>query len=207
MEPPFIFDPDPPLAEIKALVREHHYSGCLPSSIVYVAGVRQGGALVAGIVYSTPPTRWSQPVVELGRLVRKPGTKPPLTMLISKSVKVLAKRKNADLVVSFADSTQGHHGGVYQAASWNFHETRKPSCDGFVIDGVFTPRRALNHRLGSSSVPRITAFYEVWGGDCRPHYDTGKHLYWRALAPSGLAKANLLGLHRRPYPKPFGDIA
>jgi hypothetical protein len=37
-----------------------------------------------------------------------------------------------------------------------------------------------------------------------PHWDEGKHLYWRALSAAGDAMAGRLKLDRRPYPKPEG---
>lgn len=34
-----------------------------------------------------------------------------------------------------------------------------------------------------------------------PHFDEGKHIYWRALNKSGKRKALRLGLENKPYPK------
>jgi len=40
-----------------------------------------------------------------------------------------------------------------------------------------------------------------------PHYDEGKHLYWRALSKSGQRKAQELKLATMPYPKPKKEAA
>ena len=198
----FTFDPAPPKAEWERLVVEYHYSGYVPSSVQYVAGLRCNGRLVAAIVFTIPATRWREQVYELARLVRTPEFQPPLTRLISKAMKELKKIKNADLVVSFADSTHAHHGGVYQAASWRFHTTRKAACDAFIIDGVLTPRRTCNHRYGTGSVEKLPSILRAKGSTCVPHYDTGKSLYWFPLTYVGLCKAERLKLESRPYEKP-----
>lgn len=202
-EPLFCFVSDPKMSEVSALVEQFHYSGYVPTNVQYCAGLELNGQLVAGIIYTIPATRWSEKVFELARLVRHPDYTPPLTKLISKSVKELRRRKGADLIVSFADSTHQHHGGVYQAASWNFHEKRKPSCDAFYVDGQLVPRRTCNHRYGTSSVKEMAEIAYLFGFDCKPHYDTGKILYWRSLDKNGSTKAERLGLKSQGYIKPL----
>ena len=198
-----LFDPDAKLSDVRQMVEGFHYSGHLPSAVQYVASLtdRHGG-IVAAIVFTVPATRWAEPVYELARLVRLPGYRPPLTMLISKACKELEKRKGANLIVSFADSTHTHHGGIYQAASWAFHEKRKPACDGFHIDGKFVPRRTCNHRYGTSSAVKVPLICAASGSVAVPHFDSGKYLYWRAMNPSGRQKAKRLNLSNLPYPKP-----
>lgn len=202
----YVFVPDPNRKEAEKLVADYHYSGYVPTNVQYIAGVEKDGQLVAAIFYTVPATRWSESVFELARLVRHDDYHPPLTQLIGKSVKELKKRKNANLIVSFADNTQGHHGGVYQAASWNFHEMRKPACDAFVINGELVPRRTCNHRYGTSSWKKLPdMLYLANGDECVPHFDKGKFLYWRALGFSGQQKAKRLGLKTIPYVKPLTE--
>lgn len=198
-----LFDPDANLTDVRQMVEGFHYSGYLPSAVQYVATLTDTHkGIVAAIVFTVPATRWAEPVYELARLVRLPGYRPPLTMLIAKACKELAKRKGADLIVSFADSTQLHHGGIYQAASWNFHEKRKPQIDGFHINGQFVPRRTCNHRYGTSSIVKVPQICAQNGDVAVPHRDTGKYLYWRAMTPAGKQKAERLKLSSLPYPKP-----
>ncbi len=113
----------------------------------------------------------------------------------------MQRRKLADLVVSFADATQGHHGGVYQAASWNYHEQRASQNDGFLIDGEFVPRRTCYGRYGTSSRFVIRDICELWGQTFEEHWDAGKHLYWRALTKTGQQWAKDLQLATMPYVK------
>jgi hypothetical protein len=190
--------------EAESLVHKYHYSRRVPASVQFVGTLHTVGGLfgscgdaVAAAFFSIPPTRWSEPVLELSRLVRVDGTRPPLTMLISKCCKALA-RKGFDLIVSFADQQQGHVGTVYQAAGWNYNGQRNSRMDGVMVDGVFVPGRSCNSTWGTQSPDKLRSIVKA---DIEAHYDEGKHLYWKALSRSGMEKASRLGLESRPYPK------
>jgi hypothetical protein len=189
-----------------ALVEAHHYSHRMASNVQLVGTWHEGGGLfgdygpaVAAVVFSIPPTRWSEPVWELSRLVRKDEAKVTLSGLISQAISFMRRSRPCDLVVSFADFTQGHHGGIYQACSWNFHGKRDRSNDGCVINGTFVPGRSLNSQYGTRSADKLRG---IVGGDVEPHYDEGKFLYWRSLSREGDKQAERLGLQKLPYPKP-----
>jgi hypothetical protein len=117
------------------LVEVYHYSHYIPANIQFCATEIRDNEPVAACFFSIPATRWAESVLELCRLVRKEEVdpKPVLTTLISQAVKQINREKKFNLLVSFADSTQGHHGGIYQACSWNFHTLRKARLDGFII--------------------------------------------------------------------------
>jgi hypothetical protein len=195
--------------EADKLVEVFHYSGYIPSNIQFCATMKRDGIAIASIFYSIPATRWSEEVLELCRLVRNEEIvpKPILTSLISFSIKQIRRERKFDLLVSFADSTHSHHGGIYQAASWNYHTLRKPSHDGFIIDGDFVPRRTCNHRWGTSSRTKLVEILEAKGTSCVPHLDKGKHIYWKALDNNGKRKAERLRLTKSVYPKPDVDDA
>lgn len=197
------FNPDN-YSYAKQLVELFHYSHYVPTNIQYSMTLDRDGVPVAGILYSVPATRWSESVLELCRLVRDETfePKPVLTQLISQSIKYIRRDKKFDLLISFADSTHSHHGGIYQAASWNYHILRKPSHDGFMISGKFIPRRTCNHRWGTSSRTKLIEILTEKGISCVPHFDKGKHLYWKSLDNNGERKAQRLGLTKSCYPKP-----
>jgi hypothetical protein len=195
-------------SEAAYLVMRYHYSRRMPSAIQLVGTFHRDGGLfgdsgeaVAACIFSIPPTRWAEPVWELSRLVRADGVRVPLSRLI-KLTCVYVKRKGlCDLLVSFADWTQRHHGGIYQAASWKYAGQRDPRMDGVFINGQFVTGRNCNRRWGTQSPDKLVG---VLGRDnsIEPHYDEGKHLYWKALNSAGEAKAKKLGLESLPYPKP-----
>lgn len=191
--------------DAKDLVEKYHYSGRSPGNVQCVVTAHQSGGLfgdfgptVAACFFSIPPTRWAEEVWELSRLVRRDDTDISLTQLISFGVK-LSRAKGADLLVSFADKTHGHHGGIYQAASWNYAGARDRRVDGCLVDGTFVPGRSCNSRWGTSSPSKLST---LLGRSVEPHYDEGKHLYWKALSKHGKRKAIRLGLECFSYPKP-----
>ena len=131
------------------LVLNYHYSKRLSALNRLVCFAWDNETFVsAAAFFGHPVNNWPEPLIELTRLVRDPDFSYPFTGLLSYSIKSLRNLTTdfSDLIISYADSTHGHHGGIYQAASWNFHCKRKPSCDGFTIDGKFIPRRTVYKR-------------------------------------------------------------
>lgn len=182
-------------------VEKHHYSHRTPANIQLIATLHKSGGLfgdageiVAAVFFSIPPTRWAEDVIELSRLVRA-SEKVFLSSLISKSCSVLA-RNGHNLVVSFADRTHGHFGGVYQSSSWIYAGSREKRMDGVLVNGAFIPGRSANSRWGTRSPTRLSELGVV----ALPHYDDGKHLYYKPLNVAEKGKAKRLGLTSKPYP-------
>ena len=197
--------------EAVALVKNYHYSHRAPANVQLVGTFHTAGGLfgdfgpaVAAVFFSIPPTRWSEDVLELSRLVRAESCRVPLTRLISLACKRM-KADGIDMLVSFADAGAGHHGGIYQACAWNYDGQRDRRMDGLMIDGRFVPGRTCNSLYGTRSPDKLRHAKPGW--NIEPHYDIGKHLYWRALSRSGKAKAARLGLKRMAYPKPDSDMS
>lgn len=192
--------------EVWPLVRDFHYSRRLPANIQHCYCAREGGGLFgdfgpirAAIVFTIPPTRWKEEVIELARLVRDPTFREPLSRLIAFACTRLRLNGWA-LAVSFADATQGHHGGIYQAAGWNYDGQRERAMDGLMIDGEFKPGRSCNSTWGTRSPEKLRALLPR--RIIAPHFDAGKHLYWKALTVGGRTKARRMGLKSLSYPKP-----
>ena len=192
-------------AEARALVLEHHYSHgwirkCALALTAHAPGGLFGdrGEAVAACVFGVPAARWKEPVLELQRIVRAPGQEIALTWLIAVGFKELRRRGKTEVVISYADPAQGHHGGLYQAGSWNYHGT-STARRTFEIDGVGLHEREVSERFGTSSVKLLKG---QLGNRLAIGRGEGKHLYWRALNRRGKAKARRLGLKSLPYPKP-----
>jgi len=189
------------------LIKHFHYSKRMSANIQVCGTLHDAGGLfgdagvpVAACVFSIPPTRWSEDVLELSRLVRREDTQVNLTGLISKTCQFIKARKLANLLVSFADWTQEHHGGIYQASSWCFNGKRDNRMDGLIINGTFVAGRSANSKYGTQSPSKLADM--LTGQTVQPHYDEGKYLYWRALDRFGVIKAKRLGLQSIEYPKP-----
>lgn len=193
------------LGDAETLVKKFHYSHRMPANIQLCATLHADGGLlgdfgeaIAACIFSLPPTRWSIPVWELSRLVRDEGHKPILSKLIADVCAHIRRNKLANLLVSFADWTQHHHGGIYQAASWEYAGKRDRRMDGVLWRGSFIPGRSCNSRWGTRSPTLLGKM----GVNVEPHYDEGKLCYWRALNRAGKKQAATLDLKSLPYPKP-----
>lgn len=184
------------------LVERFHYSRRWPSNVQSVTVAHADGGLfgnkgdaVGAVVFSIPGTRWRFPVWELSRLVR--GSVPiALSALVAAGVR-RCRKQGAHLLVSFADRTHGHHGGIYQACGWAYAGLRDRHMDGVTVGGVFVPGRSANSRWGTRSPQKLAAMGVV----AEPHYDEGKHLYWLAVSPTGRQWAQALWLGSVAYPK------
>jgi hypothetical protein len=112
--------------EVEPWLLEKHYAKRIPS-ISYAFGAYIDNELVGIVTYGTSASstlrfgvcgkKWEECVIELNRLVCV-NEKNMASQLIGKSLQMLPK---PTIVVSYADSGQGHVGYVYQAT--NFHYT------------------------------------------------------------------------------------
>jgi len=191
--------------EAEGMVLAHHYSRRVPANVQMVGSLHLEGGLfggdgpmVAAAFFCVPPIQWREPVLELARLVR--GTdRAPLTFLIAMCAKEL-KRQGHDLLLSFADKTQGHEGTVYRACNWRYAGLRKPRIDGVLWNGAFINQRQCRHLWGNSMsrIGVIDRTRPAIAGTIEPHYDEGKHCYWLPLGTKGEAKARRLNLTLLP---------
>lgn len=103
---------------------EIHYAKRIPS-ITYAYGLFNDGEIVGVVTYGTPsssPLRsgvcgqeYAGIVLELNRLCLLHNKKNDASRLVSGSLKMLPK---PSIVISFADTEQGHIGYVYQACNF-----------------------------------------------------------------------------------------
>ena len=159
-------------------------------------------------------------LIELVRLCRKEEIQVPLSWLVSRTVKAIKQTNRFDIAISYADATQDHHGGIYQACSWNFHTYRKPKEDGLIIDGKFVPKRSVSSRYGTYRRDKLGEMFDEviedpgvlkfagekpvtktieWGS----HVDKCKYMYWIPLNKNGKKIAKrVLNFECNEYPKP-----
>lgn len=115
-----------PSADAYYLLTEVHYARRLPS-ISHAFAAFASGEQVGVITYGCPPSAplrrglcgedWKGRILELNRLCMAPGENIPnrASYLISASLKLLPTPR---VIISFADTAQGHRGVVYQAANF-----------------------------------------------------------------------------------------
>jgi hypothetical protein len=144
------------LSEAKKIICSNHYTRSVPSGKSYY------------IMYESAIVVWSIPankniakyilgregnVWELSRLWAPDGHRHNLlTQAISYAVKIIQKLEQPDALVSYADPSVGHSGGVYRAASWLHHGTSEEVRAYRSTDGQVVARRAFHS--GSRSLKK-----------------------------------------------------
>lgn len=121
---------------------EKHYARRIPQ-IMYAFGLYDDDNRLIGVVtYGIPASpnlcsgvcgkEYAGNVLELNRLCLENNTKNESSFLVSNSIKLLPK---PSIVVSYADTAQGHVGYVYQATNFLFTGTTKERTDMAGDDG------------------------------------------------------------------------
>jgi hypothetical protein len=147
-------------------VMRWHYSRTMPTAKLVRIGVWEEkkfrGAIIYGIganrhlarPYGLAPTE----ACELVRVALAPGREHPTSQCVAVSLKLLKRQSpGLRLVVSFADSGQGHVGTLYQAGGWLFLGTSE---QGYlkILGKVVHPRTVYDrYGPGGQSVPWLQA--------------------------------------------------
>lgn len=198
--------------ELWPLVRDFHYSKRMPSAIRHCFAWREAGGLfgdtgspVAGTIYGNPCNRnWNQEAVELLRLVRRDEAGISLSEMLNWSLRWLRANTTTPFVISYADTAEGHHGGVYQAANWVYIGSRTEACPAFELpDGSKKHSRQVNRELGSRSIEVVARLRPEW----KPVKGEPKHLYIFPLRQKWRTISRKYGWEAKPYPKPDNDYA
>jgi len=110
--------------ETNSWILNRHYAKRMPS-ISYAFGLFDDGEIVGICTYGSPPSpslcvgvcgeEHRDKVLELNRLILDTDKPNSASMLVSHSLKMLPK---PSIVVSYADTKQGHVGYIYQATNF-----------------------------------------------------------------------------------------
>jgi len=122
-------------------ILKKHYAKRLPS-ISYAFGLYDGTELIGIVTYGIPASNslcegicgkeYKEFVIELNRLCLLYNKPNQSSFLIANSINMLPK---PSIVVSYADTAQGHIGCVYQATNFLFTGTTKERTDMSVGEG------------------------------------------------------------------------
>lgn len=184
-----------------------HYAKRLPP-IEFAFGLFNLDNILVGIVtYGTPVSStlrelWNNEykLMELNRLVINEGLeKNVLSYLVSKS---LNKLPNPLVVVSYADTSQSHHGYIYQATNWIYTGLSAPFKDPYVI-GLEHLHHSTIHDLSRGKENRIEWLRETFGDKLIMVDRPRKHRYFKFLGNKYDLKKikELMPYESLPYPK------
>lgn len=189
-----------------------HYAKRMPS-VTWSFGIFMGEGLEGVVTYGTPPSaplrrgvagdNLSGNVIELNRLCLKQNVKNMASMLVSRSLKMIGENS---IVVSFADTSQGHVGTVYQAANFRYFGLSAKRTDWKV--------KGKEHLHGQTVADefrgvknRAAAMREKYGDDFYLQERSRKHRYITIIGSKGFrAKAwRSIKYEEKEYPKHGGN--
>ena len=189
----------------KYAVEHWHYSRCLPTGKLVKVGAWENRKFIGAVLFGRGATPnlgrpYGLQQDECVELVRVALTKhqTPVSRIVAVAIRFL-KQSNPTLrlIVSFADQSQGHHGGIYQAGNWTYTGVGQPATF-YKIHGKLTHPRSIGARgivqnlQGARSIdPKATAVNIP-----------GKHRYLMPL--DNEMRKKILPLSR-PYPKRAGS--
>jgi hypothetical protein len=178
-----------------------HYSGCMPSGKLVKIGAWEDRRFVGVVLFgrgATPnlgrPYQLAQDkCVELARIALTKHAAP--VSRITALALMFLKKSNPSLrlAVSFADQSQGHHGGIYQAGNWIYTGASNPE-KFYMIKGKLTHRRSIG---GKGLVQNIEGARRL-DPEAKAVDVPGKHRYLMPLDAAMRAQIQPLS---KPYPK------
>lgn len=186
-----------------------HYSKSIPVPPLLKIGVWEQKKFVGVVIFSrgaTPdllkPYGLKQTEgCELTRIALF-NHKSPVSRILSIAIKFVKKTNpKVRLIVSFADPSEGHHGGIYQATNWIYSGDSAPSFKYFDSSGrQWHPRQvsATGQKKQFGIVRRVPKTSE-----CKKIKVLGKHRYLMPLDDEMRRQIEPL---RQPYPKRAGSI-
>jgi hypothetical protein len=188
-------------------VTKWHYSRRMPAGKLLKIGAWEGGRFIGVVIYgcgATPeiakPYKLSQmQVCELVRVALR-NHRCQTSKVVAISLRMLrASNPGLRLVVSFADSSQGHHGGIYQASGWIY--TGSEEYHAYRVLGIMYHPRSLYAKfgVGGQSIPWLRANVDPRAERVR---NGVKHKYVMPLDAE--MRARILPL-AKPYPKRAGS--
>jgi len=178
-----------------------HYSKCVPVGKLVKVGAWEDEKFIGVVLFgrgATPnlgkPYGLNQD--QCVELVRIALTKHeiPVSKISSFAIKYLKKTNpNLRLIVSFADQSQGHYGGIYQAGNWIYSGAGSPA-NFYIINGKLTHPRSI----GAKGLVQNLNGAKKLDLNAKAVIVPGKHRYLMPLDDEMRIKIAPLA---KPYPK------
>lgn len=182
---------------------QKHYAKRIPQ-IIYAFGLYDKNLLVGVVTYGLPASpslcmgicgkEYSNKVLELNRLCLENNYKNQASFLVGNSIKLLPK---PSIVVSYADTSQGHVGYVYQATNFLYTGLSEIRVD-WQIKGQ--EHKHSRHKGGDLTLEQIK---EKFGDDFYYVQRPRKHryIYFHGNKNDKKIMNKLLKYKVEPYPK------
>lgn len=183
---------------------EHwHYSKCIPSFKRLKVGAWENDIFIGVVMFGQGATpeygkRFNIPITQVCELTRVALSKHDCSTsrILSIALKFLKKQcPDIRVIISFADTSRGHHGGIYQATNWIYDGS--VSTHGYRVNGKIEHPKTLHSRYGKGgqSIPWLRQYVDK---NAERVVAAIKHRYLMPLDPEMRAKIAPLA---KPYPK------
>jgi len=199
--------------ECKEWFLHKHYAKRIPT-ISYAYGLYIDNCLEGVCSFGRPMSHtlikgafnglYENSFLELNRLVVNEGLKKnTLSFFISQCFKQLPKPM---VLVSYADTSQNHHGYIYQATNWIYTGLSAKRPDYF-IKGLNLHTASITDSLGRTDkkegIKQVTLLKEKYGDDFYTKDRSRKHRYFYFLGTKKDRKEMIKNLAYKiePYPK------
>lgn len=181
-----------------------HYSKSVPVPPLVKVGVWEAGAFVGALIFSRgannnllkPFGLHHTEGCELTRIAMT-RHKAPVSRVVRLAVAFLKRNSpGLRLIVSFADPSAGHHGGVYQAGNWIYTGAQPSTVEYIAPDG----KQWHGRMVSKDGRIKVQGKYRAcWRHDqCVPVKKPGKHRY---LMPLDAEMRERIAPLAKPYPK------
>lgn len=188
----------------KYAVEHWHYSRSLPTPPLVKVGVWEDEKYIGCVLFSRGAARnigspFGLPNTEIAELTRVALTNhmTPVSRIVRVAIAFLKQSSpGLRLIVSFADPSQNHHGGIYQAGGWAYLGQQAPTVEFIAPDG----KQWHGRMVSPTGQKKVYGQYRaVWKPEqCKKVTLPGKHKYAKALDDDMRAKIAHLA---KPYPK------
>lgn len=188
-------------AAAKYACENWHYSGCLPVGKLVKVGAWEDGKFIGVVIFGRGATpNLGKPYgldqtecVELVRIALRDHAT-PVSKIAAIAIRMLKKSNpNVRLIVSFADKSQGHHGGIYQAGNWVYSGEGQPATF-YMVKGKLTHPRSI----GAKKLPQNIKGARQLDTKAEAVEVLGKHRYLMPLDKKICKRIIPLS---KPYPK------
>lgn len=141
---------------------EHwHYSKCMPAGKIVKIGVWENDYFIGCVLFSRGannnlPKMFNLKHTECVELVRVALRShiSSVSKIISIALKFLEKLcPEIRLVVSYADTNQGHIGAIYQAGNWVY--SGGSDSQSIYINGIKFHKRSISSKYGTASIDEL----------------------------------------------------
>lgn len=189
----------------KYAVEHWHYSRRMPKGKLAKVGAWENARFIGVVIFglgSTPMMGRAEGLppfqtCELVRVALAPH-ETPVSRIVSIALKMLRTAMSGlRLVISFADTAQGHVGAIYQAMGWIYVGGKEESNGAYRVNSEIVHPRSLHHKYGKGgqSIPWLRANVDPNAERIRTPV---KHKY---LYPLDAAMRDQITPLAKPYPK------